>query len=83
MYGGYLHRQQAEIRGFAREEAVSLEGVEFARIGGLSGELLSKLNAIRPASFGAAARIEGMTPAALAALAAHLRKRAVEVEAAA
>jgi tRNA uridine 5-carboxymethylaminomethyl modification enzyme len=83
LYGGYLHRQQAEIRGFSREEAVSLENVAFDRIGGLSAEIKDKLVAIRPASFGAAARIHGMTPAALAALAAYLRKRDVEAEAAA
>ena len=82
VYGGYLHRQQAEIRGFAREEAVSLEGVAFELIGGLSAEIRDKLSSIRPASFGAAARIQGMTPAALAALAAYLRKRDVAVEAA-
>ena len=75
VYGGYLHRQQAEIRGFVREEAVSLDGVAFEHIGGLSVELRDKLVAIRPASFGAAARIQGMTPAAMAALAAYLRKR--------
>ena len=80
LYGGYLHRQQGEIRGFAREEAVSLQGVVFEGVGGLSAELRDKLNAVRPASFGAAARIQGMTPAAMAALAAHLRKRGVEQE---
>jgi tRNA uridine 5-carboxymethylaminomethyl modification enzyme len=82
VYGGYLHRQQAEIRGFAREEAVSLDGVAFELIGGLSAEIRDKLASVRPASFGAAARIQGITPAALAALAAHLRKRQIEVEAA-
>ena len=75
LYGGYLHRQQAEIRGFAREEAVSLSGIAFDRVGGLSAELRDKLTSVRPESFGAAARIQGMTPAALAAIAAHLRKR--------
>ena len=75
LYGGFLNRQQAEIRGFAREEAVSLDGIAFDRIGGLSAELRDKLTTARPASFGAAARIQGMTPAALAALAAHVRRR--------
>jgi len=82
VYGGYLHRQQAEIRGFAREEAVSLDGVAFELVGGLSAEIRDKLASIRPASFGAAARVEGITPAALAALAAYLRKREAAVEAA-
>jgi tRNA uridine 5-carboxymethylaminomethyl modification enzyme len=77
VYGGYLHRQQAEIRGFAREEAVSLADVQFDLIGGLSAELRDRLTSVRPASFGAAARMQGMTPAALAALAAWLRKREV------
>ena len=75
LYGGFLNRQQTEIRGFAREEAVSLDGIAFDRIGGLSAELRDKLTTARPASFGAAARIQGMTPAALAALAAHVRRR--------
>jgi tRNA uridine 5-carboxymethylaminomethyl modification enzyme len=74
-YGGYLQRQEADIRGFRREEAVSLDAVDFAAIGGLSAELLDKLRRIRPESLGAAARIQGMTPTALAAIAAHLRRR--------
>ena len=74
-YEGYLPRQQADIRSFRRDEAASLEGVLFAEIGGLSSELRSKLIETQPASLGAAARIQGITPAALAALAAHARKR--------
>ena len=75
-YAGYLHRQNADIRSFRREEGVSLEDVDFAGIGGLSTELRSKLDLHRPSSVGAASRIQGMTPAALGAIAAHLRKRA-------
>jgi tRNA uridine 5-carboxymethylaminomethyl modification enzyme len=82
LYGGYLHRQEAEIRGFTREESVSLEGIAFELVGGLSAEIRDKLATVRPASFGAAARIQGMTPAAMAALAAYLRKRQAEAEAA-
>jgi len=74
-YGGYLQRQDADIRGFRREEAVSLDGVMFEQIGGLSAELLGKLTRARPESLGAASRIQGITPAALAAIAAHLRRR--------
>ena len=73
-YEGYLPRQQAEIRSFQREESVTLDGVAFGTIGGLSTELSSKLADIRPPSLGAASRIQGMTPAALAAIAAHVRK---------
>jgi tRNA uridine 5-carboxymethylaminomethyl modification enzyme len=82
LYGGYLHRQDAEIRGFAREEAVSLAGVAYDSVGGLSAELRDRLSRVQPASFGAAARVQGMTPAAMAALAAHLRKRRAAADAA-
>jgi tRNA uridine 5-carboxymethylaminomethyl modification enzyme len=74
LYSGYLHRQAAEIRAFRREEEVSLTGIDFERIGGLSAEIREKLLRHRPASLGAASRLQGMTPAALAAVAAHLRR---------
>jgi tRNA uridine 5-carboxymethylaminomethyl modification enzyme len=75
LYAGYLPRQEAEIRMLRREEAILLgPDADYATIGGLSAEVRSKLLAIRPASLGAASRIEGMTPAALAALGAHARR---------
>jgi tRNA uridine 5-carboxymethylaminomethyl modification enzyme len=74
-YAGYLPRQEADIRSFRKEEAVGLTSVSFGEVGGLSRELQDKLTAAQPASLGAASRIEGMTPAALAAIAAHIRKR--------
>jgi tRNA uridine 5-carboxymethylaminomethyl modification enzyme len=74
-YDGYLPRQQADIRAFQQEEAAVLDGVAFGDIGGLSAELIAKLARSRPDSLGAASRIQGMTPAALAAIAAHVRKR--------
>ncbi len=74
LYAGYLRRQDAEIRAFRREEGAMLPtALDYADIGGLSAELREKLNAIRPASLGAASRIQGMTPAALAALLPHVR----------
>jgi tRNA uridine 5-carboxymethylaminomethyl modification enzyme len=81
LYAGYLHRQDADIRTFRREEEILLDGsLDFAEIGGLSTELREKLAQIRPASLGAASRIQGMTPAALSALAAHMRKRRASAE---
>jgi tRNA uridine 5-carboxymethylaminomethyl modification enzyme len=74
-YQGYLPRQQADIRSFQREEAVTLNSVVFQAIGGLSAELTAKLAEAQPNSLGAASRIQGMTPAALAAIAAHVRKQ--------
>jgi tRNA uridine 5-carboxymethylaminomethyl modification enzyme len=76
-YAGYLHRQEAELRLSQREDGVPLDGVVFDAIGGLSTEMREKLNRIQPETLGSAARIQGITPAALAAIAAHLRKRNV------
>jgi tRNA uridine 5-carboxymethylaminomethyl modification enzyme len=74
-YAGYLHRQQAEARLSRREDSVDLRGILFQDIGGLSTEIREKLNHASPESLGAAARIQGMTPAALASIAAFVRKR--------
>jgi tRNA uridine 5-carboxymethylaminomethyl modification enzyme len=76
LYQGYLHRQGSEVAQVRRQEAVNLPAdLDFATIGGLTTEIREKLRAIQPASLGAASRIPGMTPAALVALLAHLRKR--------
>jgi tRNA uridine 5-carboxymethylaminomethyl modification enzyme len=75
-YAGYLQRQETEIRGFRRFERASLEAdLNYDAIGGLSAEARARLSAARPASLGAASRLEGITPAALAALTAYLRKQ--------
>jgi tRNA uridine 5-carboxymethylaminomethyl modification enzyme len=76
LYAGYLHRQEADMKAFRREEqSVFAPGLDFGEVGGLSAEIREKLARVRPSSLGAAARIQGMTPAALAAIAAHVRKR--------
>ena len=74
LYRGYLPRQAAEAREFRRSEGVSLAGVRFEDVRGLSTEVRERLVRQEPRSFGAAARLEGMTPASLAVLAAHLRR---------
>jgi tRNA uridine 5-carboxymethylaminomethyl modification enzyme len=74
-YAAYLERQEAEIRSFRRQEDIQLPShLDIGELGGLSAELRSKLIEQRPRSLGAAARIPGMTPAALAVLHAGLRK---------
>ena len=74
-YAGYLPRQDAEMRAFRRLEGVSLgESFDYASVGGLSAELRTRLADMRPGSLGEAARIEGMTPAALSALGAYVRR---------
>ena len=76
LYDGYLDRQQRDIASFQREEAVRLgTDLDFSAIGGLSTEMCERLTAARPSSLGAASRIPGVTPAALTAIVAHLRKR--------
>jgi len=76
LYAGYLPRQDADIRAFRREESIGLDSdLDYTQIGGLSAEARMRLAAAQPASIGAAARLEGMTPAAIAAIGAHLRRR--------
>jgi len=74
-YAGYLYRQQAEFRLSQRENGVGLKGIVFEEIGGLSAEIREKLNRVRPDSLGTASRIQGMTQAALASIAAFIRRR--------
>ncbi|MEH3145359.1 MAG: tRNA uridine-5-carboxymethylaminomethyl(34) synthesis enzyme MnmG [Methylobacterium frigidaeris] len=74
-YAVYLDRQHADIAAFRRDEAVVLPpGLDYAGIAGLSNELRIKLEGVRPTSLGQAARIEGVTPAALTLLAVHARR---------
>ena len=76
-YAGYLGRMEADVAAFQRDEALALpESVDYRLVGGLSGELLEKLETVRPRTIGQAARISGMTPAALSALLVHVRRRA-------
>ncbi|MDZ4736331.1 MAG: tRNA uridine-5-carboxymethylaminomethyl(34) synthesis enzyme MnmG [Rhodospirillaceae bacterium] len=69
LYRGYLERQEADIRAFRKDEALRLpDPLDYGAIGGLSNEVRQKLDATRPATLGQAARIAGVTPAALVAL---------------
>ena len=74
-YAGYLDRQAADVEAFRRDEALRLPAdLDYGAIGGLSNEVRSKLIAVRPLTLGQAARIEGVTPGALTALLAHVRR---------
>ncbi|HMO29321.1 tRNA uridine-5-carboxymethylaminomethyl(34) synthesis enzyme MnmG [Enterovirga sp.] len=74
VYSVYLHRQHEDIAAFRRDEDALLPGdLDFSALPGLSHEIRVKLAALRPASLGQAARLEGVTPAALTILAAHSR----------
>jgi tRNA uridine 5-carboxymethylaminomethyl modification enzyme len=75
-YAGYLDRQEADILAFRRDEARALPaGLDYAAVIGLSTEVRTKLEAIRPATLGQAARIEGVTAAALTLVLAHVKAR--------
>ncbi len=75
-YAGFLERQKADIAALRRDEDLRLpEGLDYSRIGGLSNEVRSRLEQVRPATLGQAGRIEGVTPSALTALLAHVRRK--------
>jgi tRNA uridine 5-carboxymethylaminomethyl modification enzyme len=75
-YNGYLDRQDADVELFRRDERLGLPAdLDYASLGGLSNEVREKLSAVRPATLGQAARIEGVTPGAMTALLAHVRRR--------
>lgn len=77
LYSGYMDRQEADIRAFRNDESLLIpEDIDFNAIGGLSNEIRSKLEEARPTTLGAAARISGVTPAALTALLGFVRRRA-------
>jgi len=76
-YAGYLDRQAADVAAFRRDEDLTLPaGLDYGSVGGLSNEAREKLAGVRPLTLGQAARIEGVTPGALTALLAHVRRRA-------
>ena len=76
-YASYLARQAKQIVSFRADEALALDGgIAFAAIPGLSPEMIERLEAARPTTFGAAARVAGVTPGALVSLLAHVRRAA-------
>ncbi|MGG5810784.1 tRNA uridine-5-carboxymethylaminomethyl(34) synthesis enzyme MnmG [Falsiroseomonas sp. CW058] len=76
-YAPHLRRQEAERRLLEREERLAIpDGLDFSRVPGLSNEMQGRLSRARPASLGSAGRVPGITPAAIAALAVHLRRGA-------
>lgn len=76
-YAPYLARQQAEIVRLRSDEAVRIPvELDYSAIPGLSNEMVERLSAARPATLGAAGRVRGVTPAALAAILVHARRKA-------
>jgi tRNA uridine 5-carboxymethylaminomethyl modification enzyme len=75
-YAGYIERQTAEIERQREHETTRLpDDLDYARVAGLSNEVRQKLGDVRPGTLGQAARVPGVTPAAVSLLLIHLRKR--------
>jgi tRNA uridine 5-carboxymethylaminomethyl modification enzyme len=74
-YAGYVARQTTEIERQRRQDGTRLaDDLDYAAVHGLSNEIREKLGRIRPSDIGQAARISGMTPAAISLLLVHLKK---------
>ena len=75
-YAGYIERQHAEIERQRGHEAQQLPAdLDYLAIGGLSNEARQRLAEVRPGTLGQAARIPGITPAAISILLIHLKRR--------
>jgi tRNA uridine 5-carboxymethylaminomethyl modification enzyme len=75
-YAVYLSRQTADVESYRRDESLILaDDTDYATLPGLSNEVRHKLQTLRPRTIGHAGRIDGITPAALTLLVAHLRRR--------
>jgi len=75
-YDVYLSRQSADVAAYRRDESFALpDDLDYASVTGLSNEARAKLTAARPRTIGQAGRLDGMTPAALTLLAAHVRRK--------
>jgi tRNA uridine 5-carboxymethylaminomethyl modification enzyme len=76
-YAPYIARQDAEVNAMRSNNAVRIpESLDFAAIPGLSNEMVERLTSARPTTLGAAERVRGITPAALATILVHARRQA-------
>lgn len=73
-YRGYLQRQESDIAAFRKDEAMKIPAdIDYKKIGGLSNEVVMRLNKVRPETLGAASRISGVTPAAVTAVLGYVK----------
>lgn len=74
-YAPYLARQEGEINDLVANERITLPvSTDYRSISGLSNEMVERLEAAKPDNLAAAARIRGITPAALAAILVHAKR---------
>jgi tRNA uridine 5-carboxymethylaminomethyl modification enzyme len=75
-YEVYLSRQADDIAAYRRDESLELpDSIDYVQLRGLSNEIRERLQSIRPRTIGQAGRLDGVTPAALTLLAAHIKRR--------
>lgn len=75
-YHGYLVRQQLDIDAFRKDEGLRIpENTDYSLIGGLSNEIVGRLNKTRPETIGSMMRMTGVTPASVTAVIAYLKKK--------
>ncbi|MDE2215107.1 MAG: tRNA uridine-5-carboxymethylaminomethyl(34) synthesis enzyme MnmG [Candidatus Omnitrophica bacterium] len=78
-YEGFIRRQHKEVEKFRHIEHIRIpEGFDFTKVPGLSKEIIEKLNRFNPATLGAANRISGVTPSAIALLMVYFKKWKLE-----
>jgi tRNA uridine 5-carboxymethylaminomethyl modification enzyme len=77
-YAGYIKRQEEEVERQRRNEETALPAdLDYAALAGLSHEVRQQLSQVRPATLGQAARVPGVTPAAMSILLVYLKKRSL------
>lgn len=75
-YAGYMKRQESDINIFKKDEAIKIaEDIDYSKIGGLSREVVAKLEKMHPTTLGEASRISGITPAAIVAILGYIKNR--------
>tara|TARA_Y100000590_G_scaffold466439_1_gene641812 strand:+ start:3546 stop:5417 length:1872 start_codon:yes stop_codon:yes gene_type:complete len=78
-YKGYLNKQNSDILAFKRDENLIIpDNINYSNLSGLSNEVKSKFNEIRPKTLGQALRIEGITPAAVYILLSHVKRKSIK-----
>ncbi len=75
-YQGYLARQAQDIADFKKDEALKIpDALDYHKVGGLSNEIVERLERERPATIGAMSRMRGITPASVTAVIGYLKKK--------
>ena len=78
-YKGYLKKQKADILAFKRDENLIIpDKINYDSLSGLSNEVKTKFNQIKPRTMGQALRIDGITPAAVYILLSHVKRKSIK-----